>query len=77
MIYSKLFTSCSNATTYEVDIISSVVPVRELGIKEAGSLPKVALLEFELRAPTVESFFLSAFRTHQYLLRSGTFTPLP
>lgn len=57
LISSKLLTSHSNLTDYEVDITSSIVPVRKLGMKEAGNLSK-AIQEFELRSPEVESFFI-------------------
>lgn len=36
--------------------MGSILPVRELGIREADNLPMVTVLEFELRSPRVESF---------------------
>lgn len=56
LMYNKLLTSHSNLTDYEVDIISGIIPVRELGINEAGNLSK-ATLDFELTSPKVEIFF--------------------
>lgn len=47
-------------SNYEVDIIGSFLPVRELGIREAvglpGNLPVVTVPGFECRSPRVESF---------------------
>lgn len=39
LTYNKLLTSHSDLTTYEEDIISAVVPMGGLGIREAGALP--------------------------------------
>lgn len=78
LIYYKLLTSHSDLTTYKADNISSVVPVREPEIKEAGNLPKLAILGFELRSPGVEHLFVfSPQYTYKYLLKSGIFTSLP
>lgn len=72
LIYNKLLTSHSNLTDYEVDIISGIIPVRELGINEAGNLSK-AILDFELTSPKVEIFSPSPQNVTR---RHGIFTPL-
>lgn len=61
VVEGRSFISHSDLTACEVDIIGSVLPMRKLGIREAGDLPMVAFPEFELRSPRVESlvfFFL-------------------
>lgn len=72
LISSKLLTSHSNLTDYEVDIISSVVPVRELGMKEAGNCPKLYRnLSSDLQKLKLFYFFPSP----QTIIRSNIFTP--